>query len=164
MMSSQGITYQAAGMQSLVDAIRAAGADQLLLLGGIQYSNILDQWQARKPNDPLSNLAPAWHIYNNNPCANADCWNAAPASLAATTPIVATEIGELDCMGSFITPLMGWLDQHGGNYLAWSWNAFGACSPSAGGARGNPLSLVTDYYSGTPNGLFGQTFHDHLVP
>jgi endoglucanase len=164
MMTSQGITYQAAGMQSLVNAIRQAGADHLILLGGVQYSNILDQWRARQPIDPLGNQAAAWHIYNNNPCATADCWNAAPADLATTTPIVATEIGELDCMGTFIAPLMGWLDQHGGNYLAWSWNAFGSCSPSAGGARGNPLSLVTDYYSGIPNGTFGQTFHDHLVP
>jgi hypothetical protein len=164
MMTSQGLTYQAAGMQSLVDAIRGTGADQLILLGGIQFSNVLDQWRARQPTDPRTNLAAAWHIYNNNPCASPTCWNGVPADLATTTPIVATEIGEYDCMGSFITPLMGWLDEHGSNYLAWSWNAFGACSPAAGGSRGNPLSLVTDYYSALPNGTFGQTFHDHLVP
>jgi subtilisin family serine protease len=51
-------------------------------------------------------------------------------------PFVATEIGESDCRGTFITPLMEFLDQHGLGYLAWSWNAFGPCRPTAGAVRG----------------------------
>jgi hypothetical protein len=95
-----------------------------------------------------------------------------PATLAAQYPIVATEIGENDCMGTFIEPLMQFLDDHGGGYLAWSWNAFGACRPVVGAQRGSPWSLVADYTSGTPNGVSGDAgqgpsyaaaYHDHVV-
>ena len=65
-------------------------------------------------------------------------------------------------MGVFITPLMQWLDGHGAGYLAWSWNAFGACTPASTQVRGQPWSLVTSYTNGAPNGGYAQTFHDHL--
>jgi endoglucanase len=112
--------------------------------------------------DPGGNVAASWHIYNNNPCADAACWDGAPASLASKIPIVATEIGENDCLGTFVTPLMQWLDQHGGHYLAWSWNAAGPCTASSAMQGGSPFSLVTDYVSATPNSVYAQTFYDHL--
>jgi endoglucanase len=166
--------YAATGMQALVSAIRAAGATNLVLLGGIEYSNGLSQWATYKPTDPANNLAAAWHVYNFNACAAEACWSTFPASLAAVVPIVATEIGENDCGGTFITSLMQWLDTNGSGYLAWSWNAFGACRPGTRtGQGGRPWSLVTDYASGTPNvsipdaGVVGasyaKTFHDHVV-
>jgi hypothetical protein len=157
-------TYQAAGMQTLVDAIRAAGANQLVLLGGLEYSNALTQWLTYQPTDAQANLAAAWHVYNYNACKAASCWDMAPAAVAAAVPLVATEIGEDDCLGSFVSPLMQWLDQHGGGYLAWSWNAFGACMPaSAQHSGGQPYSLIASYASGTPNGGYAQAFHDHLA-
>jgi len=162
--AAAGTTYQAAGMQAMVDAIRGAGSTHVILLGGIQYSNALTQWLAYKPNDPLGQLGAAWHLYNFNACIDATCWDNAPAAVAAAVPLVATEIGENDCMGVFISPLMQWLDGHGAGYLAWSWNAFGACMPgSAQGRGGQPWSLVSSYTSGTPNGGFAQAFHDHVA-
>jgi hypothetical protein len=158
------VTYQAAGMQAMVDAIRGAGSTHVILLGGLQYSNALTQWLAYKPNDPLAQLGAAWHLYNFNACVSATCWDAAPAAVAAAVPLVATEIGENDCMGAFISPLMQWLDDHGAGYLAWSWNAFGACTAgSAQGRGGQPWSLVSSYTSGAPNGGYAQTFHDHVA-
>ena len=156
-------TYQAAGMQSIVDAIRGAGAKQIVLLGGLQYSNALTQWLTYEPNDAAGNLAAAWHVYSNNPCITQDCWDVGPAAVAAAVPIVATEIGESDCMGSFVTPLMQWLDQHGDGYLAWSWNAFGACTPASGSAHGQPWSLIIDYASGAPNGGYAMAVRDHVA-
>jgi hypothetical protein len=155
------MTYAAIGMQGLVDAIRQSetgAVKHLILLGGIAFSNDLSQWLAYEPNDPAGNLAAAWHIYNFNPCNNATCYNGAPAAVAAMVPIVATEIGERDCNSMFISPLMLWLDAKGSSYLAWSWNAYGGCQPTA-----SPWSLVTDYYSGTPNSTYAQTFHDHIM-
>jgi endoglucanase len=159
------MTYQAAGFQSLVTAIRGTGAPNLILLGGVQYSNTLAMWAAFKPTDVMNNLAPAWHIYNFNGCASATCWNAAPATLAMTYPIVATEFGENDCMGgTFVTSLMQWLDSHGGSLLAWTWDAYGACTAgTATGSGGQPWSLVTSYTSGTPNAGFSQAVHDHFL-
>jgi hypothetical protein len=157
-------TYQAAGMQAIVDAIRSTGSTHVILLGGIQYSNALTQWLAHKPTDPLNQLGAAWHLYNFNACVSAACWDVAPAAVAAAVPLVASEIGQNDCMGAFVKPLMEWLDGHGASYLAWSWNAFGACTAgTAQGRGGQPWSLITSYVTGEPNGGYAQTFRDHVA-
>jgi endoglucanase len=153
-------TYQAAGMQAMVDAIRGTGSTHVILLGGVQYSNALTQWLAHKPTDPLGQLGAAWHLYNFNACISPACWDAAPAAVAAEVPVVATEIGQDDCMGGFITPLMQWLDAHGDGYLAWSWNAYGDCAP---GRTGRTWSLITNYLTGSPNGGYAQAFYDHVA-
>jgi hypothetical protein len=38
------VTYQTAGMQSLVNAVRAAGASQPVMLGGLEYASDESQW------------------------------------------------------------------------------------------------------------------------
>ena len=164
-------TYQATGMQDLVTAVRATGATQLILLGGIEYSNDLTQWLTYKPMDPLTNLAAAWHVYNNNECNDSDCWSSVlsePLALGTQFPVVANEIGENDCGNSFINPLMQDLDTYGSGYLAWSWNASPACTAAvpptktSQGSNGNPWPLITDYASGTPASDYAQAFMDHL--
>jgi hypothetical protein len=158
-------TYQAAGMQALVDAIRGAGSTHVILLGGVQYSNALTQWLAHAPNDPLGQLGAAWHVYNFNGCVTPGCWDAAPAAVAAAVPVVASEIGQDDCMGGFITPLMQWLDARGAGYLAWSWNTGTSCTAASAPGRNNSRAwqLVTSYLDGTPNGGYAQTFRDHVA-
>ncbi|HWA72149.1 MAG TPA: cellulase family glycosylhydrolase [Polyangiaceae bacterium] len=159
---SPQVYYQGTGMQALVTAIRDAGAPHLILLGGVRYSNALTQWLAYKPEDPLSNLAAAWHVYNYNACIDRTCWDDAVKEVAERVPVVATEIGTNDCKGSFITPLLDWLDEHGDGYLAWSWNAYGPCRPAGSAMRGSPYSLITSYETGTPNSEYAQTFYDRL--
>jgi hypothetical protein len=154
--------YRAAGMQALVTAIREAGAPHLILLGGIKYSNAMSQWLAYKPHDPLSNIGAAWHAYNYNACIDVACWDDAVKSVASQVPLVATEIGTNDCTGTFISPLLEWLDQHADGYLAWSWNAYGPCRPAGSATRGSPYSLITKDWLGTPNSEYAQTFYDHL--
>jgi hypothetical protein len=146
-----GIDYEVAGMQELVTDVRAAGARNLLLLGGVQYANALSQWLAFAPKDPDDNLAAAWHVYDFNACNGPACYDAQAGGLVAKVPVVATEIGEQDCAGSFITTLMGWLDARGQSYLGWKWDPSGGC-----------LALVADY-AGTPAGTYGETFRTHLL-
>jgi aryl-phospho-beta-D-glucosidase BglC (GH1 family) len=153
-------TFQAVGMKALVAAIRPVAPRHLILLGGVQYSNSLSQWMAYAPAD--DNVAAAWHVYNFNGCRSATCWDNAPAAVAANRPVVATELGQNDCAGGFITPLMQWLDDRGLGYLAWSWNAAASCIPAAPMVAGRPWPLVLDYGTGTPSGGYAQTFHDHL--
>jgi len=157
------VPYQAAGMQMLVDAVRSTGSTNVVLLGGVQYSNALTQWLAYKPSDPTGNVGAAWHVYNFNGCARQDCWDAAPATLAASVPLVATEFGQNDCAGTFVDPFMQWLDGHQLTYLAWSWNAYGACMPAVMNKGGQPWSLVTSYIVGLANGGYAQTVHDHFL-
>jgi endoglucanase len=145
-----GISYQAAGMQDLLDAVRQAGAHNLVLLGGVEYSNSLSQWAAHAPTDPDQNIAAAWHVYNFNGCADTTCWDQTAGAVAKSYPIVTTEIGEDDCSGGFITSLMGWLDGKQQSYLGWVWDAWGGCM------------VLIDDYAGTPAGTYGTTFQTHI--
>jgi endoglucanase len=158
-------TYQGVGMQSIVTAIRDAGSSHVILLGGLQYSNALSQWLTYKPTDPLNNLGAAWHVYNFNACVADTCWNAAPAGVAAMVPLVVTEFGQNDCSGGFVTSLMTWLDGKSSGYLAWSWNAYGACQAATppDPNSGKPWSLITGHFTGTPNGGYAQAVHDHIA-
>ena len=160
-------TFQAVGMQALVNAIRAAGARNLILLGGVQFANTLTQWMTYKPSDPLNNLGATWHAYNFNACITQDCWDGAPATVAAAVPLVATEFGERDCLSTFVAPLMRWFDAHAAGYLAWTWDAYGACVPYVSATvPGNPFSLIgpgQNDFSGTPNTGYGQAIFEHLT-
>jgi len=149
-----GISYPVAGMQSLVDAVRATGAGNLLLLGGVEYSNALSQWVAHKPTDPLNNLAAAWHVYLSNTCNNQTCWEQTAGAVAKAFPVVATEVGDSACNGAFPTSVMTWLDTQNQSYLGWAWDAYSTgCSN---------YSLITDY-TGTPTAVYGAAFQSHLA-
>ena len=104
-----GISYPVAGMQSMVDAVRSTGANNVLMLGGLEWSNNLTGWLAHEPVDPDHDLAASWHSYNFNACSQASCWNTQIAPVAAKVPLIAGEIGENDCSDSYVTPLMAWL-------------------------------------------------------
>ena len=146
-----GIAYSVAGMQTLINAIRAAGAQNVILLGGLAYSNDMTQWLQFKPTDPAGNLVASWHSYNFNICVSSTCWDQQIAPVAAQVPLVAGEIGENDCAHGYIDTLMTWLDQHSISYLGWTWNTWPCNSGPA---------LITAY-DGTPT-PFGIGLRDHL--
>ncbi len=151
--SCAGLNYQVAGMQELVDAVRGAGATNVLLLGGVQYAARLSKWLEYRPNDPTGNLAASWHMYNFSWCKEPSCWDSEVAPLAAQVPLIAGEIGQDDCATAFIERLMAWLDARGGSYLGWTWNTWNC-------GQGGP-SLISDF-NGTPT-PYGRGFRDHLA-
>ncbi|HEY0753917.1 MAG TPA: cellulase family glycosylhydrolase [Ktedonobacteraceae bacterium] len=147
-----GLGFAAVGMQVLVNTVRATGATNPIMLGGLAYSNDISQWLQFKPTDPLNNLIASTHIYNFNTCSTTTCWNAHVAPVAAQVPVVAGEIGENDCAHGFIDTLMSWLDAHSISYLAWSWNPYNCASGP---------SLISDF-SGTPT-AYGAGYKAHLL-
>jgi endoglucanase len=136
-----GISYPVAGMQQMVNAVRSTGANNVLMLGGEEYSNDLTDWLQYEPTDPDHNLVASWHSYNFNTCSNQSCWTSQVAPVIAAVPVIAGEIGENDCAGTYIDPLTTWLEAENTSFLAWAWNADFACSSGPG--------LITDY-TGTP--------------
>src|SRR5438132_1371292 len=96
---------QTAGMQSLVTAVRATGATQPIMLGGLAWSNDLSGWSANRPSDPANALVVSFHNYNFNVC-DPTCWNTTVAPLAAQVPVVTGELGESDCAHAYIDPYM----------------------------------------------------------
>jgi endoglucanase len=141
-----GQPYQVAGMQELVNAVRSTGADQLILAGGIQYTNRLSRWLEYRPKDPMNNIAAAWHVYNFNGCISKACYDAEVGPVAAQVPVVVTELGPdqpcMECKPSytgFSNQLLDWLDAKQASYQAWTWNRW----------SGDPHVLNTDWV-GTP--------------
>lgn len=138
-------------MQTLLNAVRATGARNLVLIPGVAYSNDLRQWLTYKPNDPAGNLAAAWHGYNVNSCSSESCFDQQLAPVIAQVPLVAGEIGENTCSHGYIDRVMAWLDAKGASYLGWTWNTWD-CSSGP--------SLISDD-NGTPTN-FGVGLRDHL--
>src|SRR5579883_1396765 len=96
------IGFAVAGMQTLVNTVRATGATNVIMLGGLEYSNDLSQWLQYEPTDPDHNLAASFHLYNGTICNNASCWNSQVAPVAAKVPVITGELGEGDCAHTFI--------------------------------------------------------------
>src|SRR5207247_8648737 len=85
------IAYQVAGFQSLVNAVRVTGATNVILLGGLAYSNDLTQWLQYKPTDSTGNLAASAHIYNFNSCSNTSCYDRQLPPVPAHVPLTPGE-------------------------------------------------------------------------
>jgi hypothetical protein len=146
-----GVSYTTVGTQALVTAIRATGSTNIIMVPGVQYTNVLDQWLSYKPTDPANELVASWHSYANQICSTSSCWTSEIQPILASAPLIAGEIGENDCADVYINPLMSFLDSSGGSYLAWAWDTYD-CSSFP--------SLISDY-SGTPT-AFGMGYYDHL--
>jgi endoglucanase len=164
-------TYIAVGMAAMVSAIRATGATQPIMLGGLSYANDLTGWLAHKPSDPRGQLVASFHNYTGEgKCDAQACWDATIAPVAAQVPVVTGEFGEDDCPAAvgdglrgdnpanFDNTYMAWSDKHGVSYTAWAWIVLD--NPTCGGLTS--LSLISNY-SGSPVDPNGVALHNHLA-
>jgi hypothetical protein len=108
--------HAVAGMQSLVDAVRGAGAPNVILVGGLDWANDASAWTSHRPKD--DQLAISFHAYNFNRCNTASCWKLVPSDV----PIVVTELGENDCSSAFAQDAIAWARRRSASVLAWAWN------------------------------------------
>jgi hypothetical protein len=152
------------GMQALVNAVRAAGASNVIMLGGIQFANTLwsnaaRNWLAYRPADPLANVVASAHIYPGNWCVDVGCYEREIAPVAAQVPVVVAEFGAAGCDSATVTwldTLMSWLDARSTGYLAWTWD-----TPHSGNHPCTVIKLLLAYDgTATP---FGQVVKDHLA-
>jgi hypothetical protein len=150
------VSYGTAGMQSLVNAVRSAGATaQPILLGGLQWAGDDSRWLEYEPADPSHQLAASFHNYNFIGCNHESCWNSTIAPLTAKVPVVTGELGENECRSWYIREYMPWADAHGISYLGWTWNAVGSSWTCSGGP-----ALIKNW-EGSPT-AFGSGLKRHL--
>ncbi len=162
-----GSPYVAAGMQQLVDVIRATGARQPISVSGIRAGADLSGWLAHEPYDPAHQLDAEWHEYGGSPCFNASdvqirndasCWNGVPATVAAKVPLVNGEVGEqlgLDsCRWSFMPRYLAWAQAHDVSFAAWKYGPYlGTCVN---------MALIRDP-AGDPTPIYGQGYRAWLA-
>lgn len=115
------MSYQAAGMQELITAIRNTGSQNIIMVPGIQYATSLVRWNQYKPSDTtgrahltlpahycyfnnlkIGNLAAAVHVYDFNLCRSRGCWDLFWQPVLANVPLIAGELGQTDCATLFI--------------------------------------------------------------
>jgi hypothetical protein len=158
--------WQVAGMQQMLNAIRATGATNVVLVGTPSWSQDLSLWLQTKPSDPLGQIAAAWHPYPNSgtlgdpqaalPKLGSIAYTWAAAITAAGYPIVITETGDHDAPGTFGAPLMQnllpWADSHEISYLGWTWDVWGDAD-----------NVLIKDAAGDPTDGYGVYFKQHLV-
>ncbi len=149
--TGDGLHYQAVGMRALVSAVRSRGAMNVLMLGGIQFANTIDEWPRYRPPDPANNLVAAQHFYNNSACASPSCRQTTTAIVARQAPIVAGEVGDTDCTISNTAQILQFFERNHLSYVAWTWGTNFGCE-----------SLIRNY-DGTPTQPYGQWFHDWVL-
>ena len=147
------LEWQAVGMQHLVDVVRATGAKQPIMLGGLDWANDLGDWLRYKPHDPAEALIASFHVYDDNRCNQPSCWSSVLEPIRQKVPVVAGEVGERDCGHAFLDGFMGFADARGISYLAWVWDTWGC--------GGNGIALISSY-DGTPT-KYGEGLRDHLL-
>lgn len=135
--------WATAGMQTLLDAVRATGATQPVLAGGLNYAGDLSRWLSYRPNDPAKQLGASAHIYSFSQCNTRSCWEQTIAPVAAAVPVVTTELGSNDCSPAFTNGYLDWADAHLISYVGWTWNTYDC----AGGP-----ALISSY-DGTPTAM-----------
>jgi hypothetical protein len=146
-VTSGGTTWQAAGMQALYNAVRGAGAKNLVIASG-------NSWANRFPTRPLTgtNIAYGVHAYTcPTSTTGSDCLAnpTDPSSLlaswvapSATYPVVVSEFGwPAKNDGRYVRNVIAYAERHG-----WGWSAF-----AWDGGTDGTFDLLADVGSYQPN-------------
>jgi hypothetical protein len=166
---SVAFTWQNAGMQQMLDAVRATGATNVILTSTLGYAGSIGGWLQYHPTDSLnpSQIGAVWHAYPASatypaqvgctgglPACSAQTMAAAQAIMAAGYPVVLTEFG--DPVGGTSAPLsqvlLPFADTNGISYMAWTWDIW----------PGTTYYLITDA-AGTPTAGYGAYVKAHYL-
>jgi hypothetical protein len=163
------LNWTTAGMQQMLNAVRATGATNVVLTSPLQWAQSMDQWLAYKPTDPAGQLGAVWHAYSQSgtdlSCSDApvaQCWAlikpAVQRIIAAGFPVVITEFGDTitNSPGNsapFASQLLPFADANGLSYLGWTWDNWQGFSQDV---------LITDA-QGDPTNGYGTYVKQHYL-
>jgi endoglucanase len=143
---SSGQGWAVAGMQQLYKAVRDTGANNLVVIGGLNYAFDLSGVPANRIDG--YNIVYATHPYNTSG-RSPSTWDLAWGNLTATDPVIVTEFGDsssvvgdggMVCASQYSQELITYADSHNAGWTAWAWYPGGCGFPS----------VVLDWL-GTPN-------------
>jgi aryl-phospho-beta-D-glucosidase BglC (GH1 family) len=150
-------TYTAVGMQTLYDAIRLTGAQNLVLVSGLDWAYDLSGVDSGYALNG-TNIVYATHVYTAWHNTVAD-WDRHFGAVAQHHPVAVTEFGSTDCSTPRTQALLQYLYAPDGvaadriSWTMWGWNSPGDCSQP---------SIISDW-NGTPMHGQGQLIHDALA-
>jgi hypothetical protein len=141
--ATESVTYnwQGASMQSMLNAVRATGATNVVLAAGVNYAQSLEDWLLYRPVDSLHQLAASWHALPTygaalgsaaaaQPNFNPQIYTQAQDILNNGYPVVISETGDHNSAGTAGAPLLNnllpWADAHNVSYFAANWDMWSA--------------------------------------
>lgn len=129
-LTTYNMTWNVAGLQAMLNAIRATGATNVVIAGTIGWDGQIETWLQYKPVDTLSpsQLVAAWHAYGwpNSTITAQQTFADAAAILADGFPIIVTETNGLGAKGSsnVENQVLNWADSNSVGYLHWGWTPY----------------------------------------
>ena len=153
---SKTVSYNGVGMQALVDTVRATGATNLAIVGGVNWGYGLDKLAtyALKGTNIVYDTHP--YPYTSKMPAH---WDADFGNLSAKYALISAESGEYDCKTAFVDQLYNYLDARKIGWVAWAWYAqpAGSTNPVCGYPQ-----LISNY-QGKPTVATGQYIYQRLL-
>jgi hypothetical protein len=156
-------SYQTAGDQALVNAIRGAGAHQPIIISGPGFAGDLSGWEAYGPRDPRHELVADVSSFDYSDYVVSHAHEL--RSFARRHPVIVGGFGDTHCVSTYSEKLMGVMDGIGGSYLAWAWDTvqdYGGCSNALLDDPATQNGFPAGYYSGRPSG-FGRGVKAHFL-
>ena len=119
-------------MTALYGAVRGAGANQITIIGGLNWAYDLSNITTSTTN----RISGTNIVYNTHPYGNkapSSDWPAKFGTLAASLPVMATEFGDNGnnggtCAGAWTQSLITYMEGLGMSWTAWGWYAGGGCA------------------------------------
>ncbi len=117
---ASGDGFTVAGMQQLYQAVRSGGAQNLVVVGGLQYAFDLSGVPTHRVQG--TNIVYATHPYQQTG-KDASTWDGAFGFLTKTDPVMATEFGASNsaCPTTYDSQLISYADAHNMSWSAWAW-------------------------------------------
>jgi len=128
--------YNTPGMLAAYNAVRATGANNVVIINGLNYAFDLTGIPANAISG--SNIVYGTHPYDYSGKQVSD-YDSAFGNLASTYPLIATEFGEYNCNPTYISNFIDYANRKSMSWTAWAWYVNGCGFPS----------LIADW-SGTP--------------
>jgi endoglucanase len=115
--------FMAVGMQQLYDTVRATGAENLVVIGGLDFAYDLSGVPANRIAG--HNIVYATHPYRFPGALQREpaSWGASFGFLTQTDPVMVTEFGDLSgsCSTDYQSQLLDYADGHAMGWTAWAW-------------------------------------------
>jgi hypothetical protein len=159
--------WAVASYQAMIDAVRATGATNVVLVGAVSYTQDLSGWLAHVPVDPAKQMVASWHAYPTFGALFGSAAYAVPnfsltifqnvaSILAAGYPVITSETGDQNSPGTVGAPLAATItqfaDQTGVSLVAWTWDVWTL-----------PNNVLIKDVGGTPTDGYGIFYRNWLV-
>jgi endoglucanase len=111
-------SYHAVGMQTLLETVRKTGANNIAIVGGMDWGYDLSQI-------PTYHLNGINIVYDTHPYPYGlklpMYWDYYFGNISATYPVISAESGVYDCGTGYISRLIQYFDAHNISWIGWAW-------------------------------------------